>query len=107
MEYTYRWTAPISVLHLAQKFIALDGFVFTAKDSDQNGSTNEYETTNTILLPAYPNPFRDQVTIELEFPTTEVIQLAIYDLEGRQEVVIILGVSKSKSEKTAHSKKKV
>lgn len=35
------------------------------------------------LFPAYPNPFNPSTTIEYELPHTEMVDVSIYDLQGR------------------------
>lgn len=42
-----------------------------------------------VLLPNYPNPFRDRTTIEYALPNTRHVRLAVYDVLGRRVRVLV------------------
>jgi hypothetical protein len=77
--------------------------LFTATATDADGNTSEYtalpEGVSTesgpelprafVLRAAYPNPFSRQSTIGFEVPETGHIRIALYDLLGREVVVLV------------------
>ena len=44
-----------------------------------------------ILYPNYPNPFNPHTTIQVELPEDGLIQLAIFDMVGREIVRLVNG----------------
>jgi surface protein len=43
------------------------------------------------LLPSYPNPFRQSVTLEYALPESREVRLAVYDVLGREVAVLAVG----------------
>lgn len=48
--------------------------------------------TQYSLISNYPNPFNPTTTIQYSLPTTSTVKLTIYDLLGREVVVLVDGV---------------
>ena len=45
-----------------------------------------------VLLSAYPNPFNNHTIVEMQFPRKRNINLAVYDIGGRQVAILADGV---------------
>ena len=61
-------------------------FVLQPRIRPTTGQESEVAPSDDVLLTAYPNPFGAQATIELTVPTTQPVDIAIYDLLGRRVV---------------------
>ena len=42
-----------------------------------------------VLHPAYPNPFNPMTTIRYDLPESDLVQIAIYDITGREVANLI------------------
>ena len=50
---------------------------------------------STLTLTSYPNPMRDQGTVEYELPASSEVQLVVYDLLGRRVATLAQGTKKA------------
>ena len=50
---------------------------------------------STLTLNAYPNPVRDQGTVEYELPEASKVRLSVYDLLGRRVTTLVRGSKKA------------
>lgn len=67
-------------------------------------SFNKFESsTNKFEAMAYPNPFSNSFMIDLKTPSQELIQLSVYDLQGRIIEKRIINPSKISTLKTGDS----
>jgi len=52
-------------------------------------ATETVSPENFILYPAYPNPFNPVTTIAYNLPSRQLVRAAIYDLSGREIVLLV------------------
>ena len=50
---------------------------------------------SALTLNAYPNPVRDQGTVEYELPEASKVRLSVYDLLGRRVTTLVRGLKKA------------
>jgi hypothetical protein len=57
----------------------------TANEPTEPGTLS----SETTLLPVYPNPLRDRAVVLLEVPVATLVRVAVYDLLGREVMVLL------------------
>jgi Secretion system C-terminal sorting domain len=62
-----------------------------AKTSEQQDSKAGSSQMNPLSLAAYPNPFNRQVTLHFSLPTSQPVEVKVYDLLGRVVKVLYRG----------------
>ena len=73
-------------------FAAGDIVNITITISDVLSSSPEYLPKKLEIRHAYPNPFNNSVSISFEMPNSKIVNLAIFDMKGRNIRKMNLGV---------------
>ncbi len=82
----YEITDPYSISgrYVYRLLFATDDETYEVARTDVNlPSPNSY-----AVLSNYPNPFRDQTTIEVDLPKTQQVRISVYDVRGRRIVEV-------------------
>ncbi|MEL6863050.1 MAG: T9SS type A sorting domain-containing protein, partial [Bacteroidota bacterium] len=59
------------------------------RQSEQERADLQSATNASIALKAYPNPFKEQLTIDFHLPTSEKVNISLYNLQGTQVATIL------------------
>lgn len=65
--------------------------------AEREETVTEAPIAHAIFTPlkAYPNPFKDRVTVNFTLPETQPAEVKVYDIQGREIITLFQGEAKA------------
>ena len=87
------YTPSLELLNDSKQLFAKGESIFLRMKSGQTTGVDSLTQSEKISVKCYPNPFSEQVTIEIELPKPQHLEVNIYDVSGRLIKALYSGIS--------------
>jgi hypothetical protein len=87
------YTPSLELLNDSKQLFAKNESIFLRMKSGQTTGIDSFTQSEKMSIKCYPNPFSEQVTIEIELPKPQHLEVNIYDVSGRLIKALYSGIS--------------